>query len=61
MAEEKEEKKHWDHHHRGGMALGGSIWLIGWLFTIGFAHLVWWEIILGIVVWPYFLGRIVGG
>ncbi|MBI4285548.1 MAG: hypothetical protein HY670_06565 [Chloroflexi bacterium] len=37
-------------------ALAGVIWLIGWLFTIGFAKLVWWQIIVGIVVWPYFLG-----
>jgi hypothetical protein len=28
----------------------------GWLFTVGFAKLVWWKIILGIVIWPYFLG-----
>jgi hypothetical protein len=34
----------------------GVIWFIGWLFTIGFVHLVWWKIILGIVVWPWFLG-----
>ncbi len=34
----------------------GAFWFAGWLFTIGFAHLVWWKIILGIVVWPYFLG-----
>ena len=36
-------------------ALAGVVWFIGWLFTIGFANLVWWKIILGIVVWPYFL------
>ena len=45
--------------HRGGNAAGaltGTIWFIGWLFTIGFAQLVWWKIIVGIVVWPYFLG-----
>jgi hypothetical protein len=34
----------------------GTLWFIGWLFTIGFADLVWWKIILGIVVWPFFLG-----
>jgi uncharacterized membrane protein len=34
----------------------GVIWFIGWLFTIGYVQLVWWKIILGIVVWPYFLG-----
>ena len=39
-----------------GPALGGTIWFIGWLFTIGFASLSWWQIILGIVVWPLFLG-----
>lgn len=37
-------------------AAGGIIWFIGWLFTIGYANLVWWKIILGIVVWPYYLG-----
>jgi hypothetical protein len=43
----------------GGAAagLGGSFWFAGWLFTIAFAHLVWWKIILGIVVWPYYLGQ----
>jgi len=41
-------------------AAGGVIWFIGWLFTISFAHLVWWKIILGIVVWPFFLGQAVG-
>ncbi|MDD5093596.1 MAG: hypothetical protein PHV74_04345 [Dehalococcoidia bacterium] len=34
----------------------GVIWFIGWLFTIGYVQLAWWKIILGIVVWPYFLG-----
>ena len=36
--------------------MAGMFWLAGWLFTIAFAELVWWKIILGIVVWPYFLG-----
>jgi hypothetical protein len=38
-------------------ALSGEVWCIGWLFTIGFAQLVWWKIIIGIVVWPLFLGQ----
>jgi hypothetical protein len=44
--------------HRGttGPALAGMLWFAGWLFTITFANLVWWKIILGIVVWPLFLG-----
>jgi hypothetical protein len=37
-------------------AFGGTIWFIGWLFTIGFADLTWWKIIIGVVVWPFFLG-----
>jgi hypothetical protein len=39
-----------------GSALGGVFWFVGWLFTIGFANLVWWKIILGVVVWPFYLG-----
>ena len=47
------------HHHRNvhvGSGLAGVIWFGGWLFTIGFAKLIWWQIILGVVVWPLFLG-----
>ncbi len=52
MAEEKKSKG-------GGAsagAAGGVIWFIGWLFTIGYVNLVWWKILLGIVIWPYYLG-----
>jgi hypothetical protein len=47
-----------DHRH-GGYAggLAGAFWFAGWLFTISFAQLVWWKIILSIVVWPFFLGQ----
>jgi hypothetical protein len=41
--------------------LAGSVWFIGWLFTIGFAKLVWWQIILGLVVWPYYLALALRG
>ena len=34
----------------------GIFWFIGWLFTIAFAKLIWWQAILALVVWPYFLG-----
>jgi hypothetical protein len=58
MAEEK--KEHW--YRRGGApTLIGPIWVIGWLFTIGYANLVWWQVLLAIVIWPYFLGHAVGG
>jgi hypothetical protein len=34
----------------------GLIWVIGWMFTLAFAKLIWWQAILGILVWPYYLG-----
>ena len=34
----------------------GPLWVIGWLFTIAFAKLVWWKAILSLVIWPYYLG-----
>jgi hypothetical protein len=46
--------KHWNSRSTSGLA--GAIWFMGWLFTIGFAKLVWWQIIVGVVIWPYFLG-----
>ena len=46
-------------NRHGGQAAGlaGAFWFAGWLFTISFAQLVWWKIILGIVIWPLFLGQ----
>jgi hypothetical protein len=40
----------------GTSQLGGMLWFAGWLFTIGFAQLVWWKALLGVIAWPYFLG-----
>lgn len=44
----------------GGPAAAGSVigplWFGGWLFTMGFAKLIWWQAILALFVWPYFLG-----
>jgi hypothetical protein len=34
----------------------GLIWFAGWLFTIAYAKLIWWQAILGLVVWPYYIG-----
>jgi hypothetical protein len=42
-----------------GSSLAGTIWFAGWLFTIGYANLVWWKIILALVVWPYYLSLVV--
>jgi hypothetical protein len=34
----------------------GMFWAIGWLFTIAFAQLPFWQALLGLIVWPYYLG-----
>ena len=57
MAQEEKHK----HYGAGGAGTTGVFfWFAGWLFTIAFAELVWWKIILGIVVWPYYLGLAIG-
>jgi hypothetical protein len=37
----------------GGLGLA---WLAGWLFTIGYLHQGFWQGLLGLFVWPYFIG-----
>lgn len=44
-------------HGGNAVGLAGAFWFAGWLFTIAFAQLVWWKIILGLVVWPLLLGQ----
>ncbi len=34
----------------------GVLWMIGWLFTIGFLKFGFWKGALALIVWPYFLG-----
>lgn len=34
----------------------GSLWFIGWLFTIGFLELTFFKGILALIIWPYYLG-----
>lgn len=36
--------------------LGGGIWFGGWLFTIGYLHLAFWQGVLAIIIWPYYIG-----
>jgi hypothetical protein len=40
----------------GGNGLG-CLWGIGWLFTIGYLKLSFWQGVLAIIIWPYYLGR----
>lgn len=39
----------------------GTIWIIGWLFTIGFVDFTIWQILLALLIWPYYLGSAVAG
>jgi len=39
----------------GGFLSGGA-WFAAWLFTIGFLNLGFWQGLLAIIAWPYFLG-----
>jgi hypothetical protein len=34
----------------------GSLWLAGWLFTIGYVPLTFWKGVMALAVWPYYLG-----
>jgi hypothetical protein len=38
-------------------ALCGGIWFVGWLFTIGILDLQFFQGLLAIVLWPYYLGH----
>lgn len=39
-----------------GAGVGGSLWAMGWLFTIGYLHLPFLKGVLAIVLWPYYIG-----
>jgi hypothetical protein len=49
-----------EYAHGEALTLLGPFWFAGWLFTIGIAHLPFWKVIVGIVIWPYFLGAALG-
>ena len=34
----------------------GLVWAAGWLFTIGYLGLSFWQGVFAIAVWPYFIG-----
>lgn len=39
----------------------GGLWFVGWLFTIGYLHLSFWDGVMAIVIWPYYLGAFFAG
>jgi hypothetical protein len=38
----------------------GPLWFIGWLFTLAYANLGFWQAVFAIVIWPFYLGNAVG-
>ena len=38
----------------------GPIWVMGWLFTIGYVHLHLLKALFAIAIWPYYLGASMG-
>lgn len=45
--------------HVKNVSKGAPVWFIGWLFTIGFSDLTFWQGAQGIIIWPYYLGKTV--
>ena len=39
-------------HH----TFSGGLWVAAWLFTIGYLKLMFWQGVLAILIWPYYLG-----
>lgn len=36
-------------------------WFAGWLFTIGFLALSFWQGVQALVIWPYYIGVFIRG
>jgi hypothetical protein len=34
----------------------GGAWIAAWLFTIGYLKLTFWQGVLAIIIWPYYIG-----
>ena len=34
----------------------GLIWAAGWLFTVGYLKLTFWQGVLALAIWPYYIG-----
>lgn len=37
--------------------VSGTIWFVGWLFAIGFVKLTFWQAVLGLLLWPWYVGN----
>ncbi len=37
----------------------GPVWFIGWLFSLGFLKLSFFQGLLALIIWPYYIGDFV--
>jgi hypothetical protein len=35
----------------------GGLWAIGWLFSIGYLQMRFWQGVKAIFIWPYYMGK----
>jgi hypothetical protein len=35
----------------------GGMWMASWMFTIGWLHLTFWQGVLALLIWPYYIGN----
>jgi hypothetical protein len=53
MAKEKKQGE----RRKDARAVFGPVWIIGWLFTIGYCGMpFFWQGLLALLIWPYYLG-----
>jgi hypothetical protein len=54
MAKKKKER---EYCRRDPGAVFGPVWVMGWLFTIGYCGIpFFWQGVLALLIWPYYLG-----
>jgi hypothetical protein len=51
-----DEHKKWIKINTNSGGTGCILWIAAWIFTIGYLKLGFWEAVLAIIVWPYYLG-----
>ncbi|MBI5456634.1 hypothetical protein HY969_02740 [Candidatus Kaiserbacteria bacterium] len=37
-------------------SFSGGLWCAAWIFTIGYLQLSFWQGVLAIIIWPFYLG-----
>jgi hypothetical protein len=37
----------------------GPVWFMGWLFTLGFLKLTFFQGLLALIIWPYYIGEFI--